>query len=49
MDDEENNCTGHNTCLIHRMVCLWLEIASVNISIAVQLLKEESKSINEAI
>ena len=48
MDDEENNCTGRNTHLIHRMVCLWLEIASVNISSAVQLLKEESKSINKA-
>ena len=49
MDDEENNCTGHNTHLIHRMVCLWLEIASVDISSAVRLLKEERKSINEAI
>ena len=48
MDDEKNNCTGHNTHLNHRMVCLWLEIASVDISSAVQLLNEESKSINEA-
>ena len=41
MDDEENNCTGHNAHLINGMVCLWVEIAWVNISSIVWLLKQE--------